>query len=87
MSRTVGDRLALYRGPNGETIVVLISAWDSIGDAQEFTGAVAAMADATGRRIAMSESGTRVAIAMASTGAQNKVDAALDFDLSAIDLD
>lgn len=81
-----GDRLALYRGPNGETLVVLISTWDSIGDAQEFSGAIAAMPDATQRGIAISESGNRVAIALASPGAKDKVDTALDFDLSAVEL-
>jgi hypothetical protein len=79
-----GDRLALYRGPNGETLVVLISTWDSIGDAQEFSGAIAAMGDSTERGIVISESGNRVAIGIASAGATTKVDAALDFDLSAV---
>ena len=80
-----GDRLALYRGPNGATIVVLVSAWDSIGDAQEFAGSVGAVSDFTGRGIGVAESGKLVAIALGSAGTESKVNLALDFDLSTIE--
>ena len=73
-----GDRLALYRNPDGKTAIVLVTDWDTAADATEFdTAARAALAGvqttSAGRR-----SGTRVALAIGDPAAVQALDAVLD---------
>jgi hypothetical protein len=79
-----GDRLALYRGPSGELVVVLVTEWDSIGDAEEFAGAAAALADAANRGMPIEQSGTRTALAIGNAKAGSAVSRALEAVLGAL---
>jgi hypothetical protein len=64
-----GDRLALYRGPNGETVVVLITEWDTALDASEFkTSAILAL-DTLGKTSLERDAGKRVAFAIGDADA------------------
>jgi hypothetical protein len=64
-----GDRLALYRGPNGETVVVLITEWDTPQDATQFEQASTAALQALEKVSLTRSAGTRVAIAIGDSDA------------------
>lgn len=59
-----GDRLALYRGPGGKTVVLLATAWDTAADAAEFRDAATAAIATLGKASASRSAGQRVAFAI-----------------------
>lgn len=64
-----GDRLALYRGPGGKTVVVLVTEWDTSDDALEFDAAATAALTAMQKTWTMRRAGQRVALAVGEAGA------------------